>query len=99
MATKSIRPLSNRVVIKRSESPKSQGGIYLPESAQTKPKQGLVVSVGPGKRNSKGELEQMSVKEGQTVIFSSYAENEVKDENGEEFIILSENDILAVINS
>ena len=98
MSLKSIRPLSNRIVVKRQEAQKTQGGIFLPESAQEKPLQGTVISVGPGKRNSAGEIEQMSVKEGQSVIFSSYAGNEVKDEDGQELLILSENDILAIVN-
>src|SRR5277367_906804 len=95
---KHIKPLGNRVLVKRSEIKLSKGGILLPETAQEKPKQGEVVAVGPGKFDDKGELTAMNVKIGDTVLFSSYAGTEVKSESDQEhFLIMSEEDILGVL--
>ena len=97
-ATQHIKPLGDRVLVKRSEVKMSKGGILLPETAQEKPRQGEVVAVGPGKFDEKGELKTMNVKVGDTVLFSSYAGTEVKTEHGEaEFLIMSEEDILGVL--
>ena len=93
-----IKPLGNRVLIKRSENKMSKGGILLPETAQEKPRQGEVVAVGPGKCDDKGEIQAMNVRVGDTVLFSSYAGTEVKTEDGQsDFLILSEDDILGVL--
>ena len=92
-----IKPLGNRVLIQRSKAPVSKGGILLPDSAQEKPKEGVVVAVGPGKADDQGKIEPMSLKVGDKVLFSSYAGTEVKNEN-EELLILSEDDILAVLS-
>jgi len=91
-----IRPLGNRILIQRSKPPASKGGILLPDSAQEKPKEGLVVAVGPGKADDKGQIEPMQLKVGDRVLFSSYAGTEVKS-NEEEMLILSEDDILGVL--
>lgn len=91
-----IRPLSNRVVVKRSQAPTSKGGILLPETAKEKPKEGVVVAAGPGKLNDDGKVEPMSIKVGDTVLFGSYAGTEVK-ENEEDYLILTEDDILGVL--
>jgi len=93
-----IRPLSNRVVILRSEEEaKSPGGIYMPETVKgEKPMEGTVVSVGKGKRDANGNLCPMDVKEGNRVLFGKYAGNEVKI-NEEEYLIMSEDDIMGVI--
>ena len=86
-------------MIKRSKAQTSKGGILLPDSAQEKPKEGTVIAVGPGKRDENGKLEPMYVKTGDRVLFSSYAGTEVKTENdNEECLILSEDDILGVLN-
>lgn len=92
-----IKPLGNRVLIKRSKAPTTKGGILLPDSAQEKPKEGTVIAVGPGKIDDQGNKEPMQVKIGDTVLFSSYAGTEVKGE-GEEMLILSEDDILGVLS-
>lgn len=92
MHTKKIKPLGNRIVVQRSEVKTTKGGIILPESAQEKPRQGRVVAVGPGKIDDHGRCQTMDVKVGDEVLFSSYAGTEYQ----EEFLILSEDDLLAV---
>ena len=94
-----IKPLGNRVLIKRSKAAQTKGGIFLPDSAQEKPKEGVVVSAGPGKVNDEGKRDVMFVKTGDIVLFSSYAGTEVKQSNeDEEYIIMSEDDILGVLS-
>jgi chaperonin GroES len=98
MSAKNIKPLGNRVLVKRSSSKTTKGGIILPETAQEKPRQGEVVAVGPGKHDDKGELQEMNVRVGDTILFSSYAGTEVKKEQDEaEYLIMSEDDILGVL--
>ncbi|OJU82322.1 MAG: co-chaperone GroES [Chlamydia sp. 32-24] len=95
----SIKPLGNRVLVKRSKAQQSKGGILLPDSAQEKPKIGEVVAVGPGKLDEKGNREPMNVQPGNKVLFSNYAGTEVKSENEEELLILKEDeDILGIIS-
>ena len=93
-----LKPLGNRVLVQRSKVKATKGGILLPDSAQEKPKEGKVIACGPGKTNDQGELETMSVKVGDTVIFSSYAGTEVKINEGsdEEFLILAEDEIFGI---
>jgi chaperonin GroES len=100
MTKTTIKPLGNRVLIKRSQAQKTKGGIILPDSAQEKPKEGSVIAVGPGKYNENGELEALHLKKGDRVLFSSYAGTEVKNlqEEGEEYLILSEDDILGILS-
>lgn len=93
---KTIKPLGNRVLIKRSKAPTTKGGILLPDSAQEKPKEGEVIAVGPGKIDENGVKEAMQLKVGDRVLFSAYAGTEVKN-NDEEMLILSEDDILGVL--
>lgn len=93
-----IKPMTNRVLIKRFKAQASKGGILLPDSAQEKPKEGEVVAVGPGMRDEEGNLTPLSVKVGDRVLFASYAGTEFKNpESEEEFLILSEDDILGVL--
>lgn len=93
-----IKPLGNRVLIKRQNKTASKGGILLPDSAQEKPKEGTVVAVGPGKLDDEGKFEAMNVAVGDLVLFSSYAGTEVKDQgNEEEYLIMSEDDLLGVL--
>lgn len=95
---KTIKPLSNRLLVKRSKMEKSKGGILLPESAQEKPKEGEVVAVGPGKRDEDGKIINMNVNVGDRVLFSNYSGTEVKSPNGdEEFLLLSEDDVLGIL--
>lgn len=94
-----IRPLGNRVLVKRSQAKTSKGGILLPETAKEKPKQGEVIAVGPGKLDEQGNLQTLEVRVGDTVLFSSYAGTEVKSDDEEnDFLILSEDDILGILN-
>lgn len=92
-----IRPLHDRVIVKRTEeNEKTKGGIIIPDSAKETPAEGKVVSVGPGKRDETGKLVPVDVKAGDRIIFSKYGGNEIKVE-GEEYIIMREEDILGVI--
>ncbi len=92
-----IRPLHDRVLVRRQEEEtKTAGGIVLPGSAAEKPSRGEVVAAGKGKVNEKGELRPIDVKVGDKVIFGQYAGSTVKVD-GEELLIMSENEILAVI--
>ena len=93
-----IKPLSNRVLVKRSKAQATKGGIILPETAQEKPKEGEVVAVGPGLRDEEGNIREMPVKIGDRVLFSSYAGTEIKNSDSEEeYLILAEDDILGVL--
>ncbi len=92
-----LRPLHDRVIVKRlEEERKSAGGIVIPDTAAEKPMRGKVLGVGPGKMNDKGELNPMSVKKGDTVLFGKYSGTEVKMD-GEEIVVMREDDIMAVI--
>jgi chaperonin GroES len=93
-----IRPLGKRIVVKRALAQKTKGGILLPEAAQEKPKQGEVIAVGPGEEDSKGRKVPLSVKVGDKIIFSSYAGVEFNPDTENEYLILSEDDVLAIVN-
>src|SRR5271169_4516946 len=98
MTSKNIKPLGNRVLVKRSTTKTTKGGIILPETAQEKPRQGEVVAVGPGRIDEKGDLKEMSVRVGDMILFSSYSGTEVKKEHEEaEYLIMSEDDILGIL--
>ncbi len=91
-----IRPLGDKVVVKAStQEERTAGGIVLPDTAKEKPQQGQVISVGPGRVLDDGKRGKMSVKKGDTVIYSKYGGNEIKL-NGEEFLILDQDSIYAV---
>lgn len=96
---KNLKPLGNRVVVKRSSHVVSKGGILLPETAQEKPKTGEIVACGPGKTLESGQTVPMSVKPGDKVLFSTYAGSSVNlgDSLDEEILVMSEDDILAII--
>jgi len=97
MATK-VRPLHDRVIVRRlDEEEKSAGGIIIPDSAKEKPVQGKIIAVGKGKSLENGEVRPLDVKEGETVIFSTYAGTEIKLD-GEAFLMMREDDILGVID-
>ena len=96
MATK-LQPLNDRVIVKRVEAESmTAGGIILPDSAQEKPKEGIIVSVGEGRMNKSGERSPLQVKAKDRVIFSSYAGTEIKVD-GKELLIMGEDDILAIL--
>lgn len=94
MQMKNLKPLGSRVLVKRSEAARAKGGILLPDTAKEKPRQGEVVAVGPGKTDDKGRCHPLNLKVGDTVLFSSYAGTEFRDE----YVILSEEDLLAVVS-
>ena len=92
-----LRPLHDKVLVKRTEEEEtSSGGIILSGSAKEKPSQGVVISVGPGKKTDSGEVVPVNVNAGDTVLFGQYSGNEVKVD-GEEYLIMSESDIFGVI--
>jgi chaperonin GroES len=92
-----IRPLADKVLVQRLEAEtRTTGGIVLPDSAKEKPQRGKIVSVGKGKMLDDGTVRKMQVKKGDTVLFTSYAGTEVKI-GGKEHLIMSESDIMAVI--
>ncbi|HOJ93314.1 MAG TPA: co-chaperone GroES [Dictyoglomaceae bacterium] len=92
-----LRPVGDRVVVKLIEQEeKTKSGIVLPDTAKEKPQQGEVIAVGTGRILDNGQKVPLEIKEGDKVIFTKYAGTEVKVE-GEEYLILSERDILAVI--
>ncbi|MBT8494764.1 MAG: co-chaperone GroES [Deltaproteobacteria bacterium] len=92
-----IRPLHDRVIVKRVDSDdKTAGGLYIPDSAKEKPIQGKVIAVGAGKRDKGGDIIALTVKEGDRVLFSKYSGTEVKLD-GEDHLIMREDDILAVV--
>ena len=92
-----IRPLGKRIVVKRDLAQKTKGGILLPDAAQEKPKLGEVLEVGPGEVDSKGNLIPLSVKVGDKVIFSSYAGVDYNPDVENEYLILSEDEVLAIV--
>ncbi|MBL1263242.1 co-chaperone GroES [Candidatus Methylomicrobium oryzae] len=92
-----IRPLHDRVIVKRvEEETKTAGGIVLPGSAAEKPSQGVILAVGTGKALDNGEVRPLEVKVGDKVLFGKYSGNEVKID-GEELIVMREDDIMGVL--
>ena len=92
-----IRPLNDRVVVKRlEEEKKSKGGIIIPDSAKERPAEGVVMAVGKGKVNEKGERTALEVKKGDHVLFSKYGGTDVKLD-GEDLLIMREDDILGIV--
>jgi chaperonin GroES len=93
-----VVPLNDKIVIKRLEAEeRTAGGIVLPDTAKEKPKQGKVLALGDGKLLDNGKRAAFQVKEGDRVIFASYSGNEV-NLDGEEYLIMTEDDILAVVD-
>ncbi|MFN7929646.1 MAG: co-chaperone GroES [Blastocatellia bacterium] len=97
MASK-IKPLQDRVIVKRTdESEQMRGGLYIPDTAKEKPQEGEIIAVGPGKVENGNKIE-LTVKVGDKVLFGKYSGTEVKLD-GEEYLIMREDDILGVIES
>ena len=93
-----IKPLGDRVVVKPLEAQeKTKGGIVLPETAKEKPQEGKVVAVGKGKVLENGTVHPLEVKAGDKVLYGKYSGNEITTKDGEELLIMREDDILAVI--
>jgi chaperonin GroES len=92
-----IRPLGDKILVERLEADsKTKGGIFLPDSAKEKPKEGRVIAVGDGRTLDNGTRVKFTVKEGDRIIFASFAGTEVKHD-GKELLLLSEEDVLAVV--
>ncbi len=92
-----VKPLNDRVLVKRIEEVQiTKGGIVIPDTAKEKPIEGKVIAVGPGKMSEQGQRMALQLKEGDRVLFGKYAGTEIKME-GEEFLMMREEDILAVI--
>ena len=93
-----VRPLADRVLIKRleEETEKTKGGLYIPDSAKEKPQQGKVMAVGKGRVSEDGKVTPLDVKAGDKVLFGKYSGSEIKVD-GEELLIMREEDILGVV--
>jgi len=94
-----IRPLQDRVIVERVEGEeKTKGGIIIPDTAKEKPQEGKVVAVGKGKMTEEGKLLPLSVKAGDKILFGKYSGTEVKL-NGNEYLIMREDDILGIVEA
>ncbi|MGB0058801.1 co-chaperone GroES [Candidatus Binatus sp.] len=94
---KGLRPLGDRILVKRvKEEERTKGGIIIPDTAKEKPQEGKIVAVGKGKRDDNGKLIPIEVKEGDKILFGKYSGSEFKLE-GEDLLILREDDILGII--
>jgi chaperonin GroES len=94
-----IKPINDKVLVKRLEAEgKTKGGIILPDNAKEKPREGKVVAIGNGKVMKNGDRSKFTVAKGDRIIFSSYAGTEVKLD-GEEYLILGEDDVLAIVET
>ena len=92
-----VKPLHDRIIVKRiEEGEQVVGGIIIPDTAKEKPQQGKVVAVGAGKVDDKGKRVPMDVKDGDTILFGKYSGQEIKLD-GEEFLIMREEEVLAVL--
>lgn len=92
-----VKPLDDRILVKQSEAEEvTAGGIVLPDTAREKPQQGKVVAVGPGKLLDSGERGEMGVTEGDEIFYGKYAGTEIRID-GEDYVILRESDVLAVL--
>ncbi len=97
MAKLNIRPLGDKVIVKRVEADEvTAGGIVLPDSAKEKPKRGIILAIGNGKLLDDGTRSTMQVKKNDEVLFTSYAGTEIKVD-GDEYMIMDESDILGVV--
>ena len=94
-----VRPLNDRVLVKRlEEETKTAGGIYIPDSAKEKPNRGKIIAAGNGRADDEGKRRPLDVKAGDEILFGKYAGTEIKID-GEDLMIMKEDDILAVIEA
>lgn len=92
-----VRPLHDKILVKRLDAPKmTKGGIVIPETVKEKPQEGEVVAVGNGRILEDGKIVPLQVKKGDKILFSKYGGTEIKLE-GEDYLILDENDVLAIL--
>jgi len=93
-----IRPLADRIVVKPLEAEeKTKGGIVLPDTAKEKPHEGKVIAVGKGKVLDSGNIQPLEVKVGDRILYGKYSGNEITTKEGDELLIMREEDILAII--
>ncbi len=98
LSVTTVKPLGDRVFIKVSAAEeKTAGGILLPDNAKEKPQIGEIAAIGPGKRNDEGNVQPLEVKVGDKVLYSKYAGTDIKL-GSEEYVLLSEKDILAIVS-
>ena len=94
-----VKPLSDRLIVRRSEpEEKTEAGIILPDTAKNKPQRGKVLAAGPGKLRKDGTRSALQVKEGDTIIFTTWAGEEYKDKSNDNILIMREEDVLAVVD-
>ena len=94
-----VVPLNDKIVVKRLEAEeKTAGGILLPDTAQNKPQKGEVLAVGPGRLLKDGSRRSLQVKEGDTILFTSWAGDEFRERGGDEILLMREEDVLAVLD-
>jgi len=94
-----IRPLHDRIVVKRIEEEESKvGGLFIPDSAKEKPQQGEVVAIGNGKRNDEGKLIPLDVKPGDRILFGKYSGSDIRLD-GQEYLIMREDEVLGVLDN
>ena len=94
-----IRPLYDRIVVKRIEEQETKvGGLFIPDSAKEKPQEGEVIAVGKGKRNDEGKLIPLDVKAGDRILFGKYSGNEIKID-GQEYMIMREDEVLGILEN
>lgn len=94
-----VRPLSDRLIVRRhAPEEKTEAGIILPDTAKNKPQRGTVLAAGPGKLRKDGTRGALQVKEGDTIIFTTWAGEEYKDRQSENILIMREEDVLAVVD-
>jgi chaperonin GroES len=99
MTTPTLKPLADRVIVERTTpQEKTAGGIVLPDTVKDKPREGTVIAAGPGPYQKDGKRRPLDVHEGDRILFGSYAGNEIKLD-GKEYLILKEEEILAIVSN
>lgn len=94
-----VKPLGDRIVVRRKQAEeKTAGGIVLPDTAKDKPQMGTVLATGPGKLLKDGSRRGLQVKEGDTVLFTTWAGDEFKERGGDAILVMREEDVLAVVD-
>lgn len=93
-----VKPLGDRILVKRVEEDEVKGGIIIPDTAKEKPQKGEVISVGSGKKDDSGKVIPMEVKEGDKILFGKYAGTEIKIDS-EEYLIMREDDVLGIVTN
>lgn len=93
-----LQPLGDRIIVKPLDAVEmTKGGILLPETAKEKPQEGKVIAVGKGKRNDAGDLQPLELKVGDIVLYGKYSGNEISTKEGEEVLIMREEDVMAIV--